>query len=142
MKTDASSVALTPLLVVRGAARAIDFYVQALGATETARIVHPAQGTISHADLSVGGAAFSVTEQTPGWNSDSPELLGGSPVVLQLQLHGGDVDALFERALRAGAAVVFPMQEFRGRRMGRVRDPFGHLWILSGPRARLETPQR
>jgi PhnB protein len=144
MKTHATLVTLTPLLVVRGAARAIDFYMKALGATETARIVHPAHGTIRHADLAVGGAAFSVTEETPGWNTDSPELLGGSPVVLQLQLplEAGDVDAFFDRAVRAGATVVFPLQEFRGRRMGRVRDPYGHLWILSGPPADLETTPR
>ena len=119
---------LVPLLVVRGAARAIDFYVQAMGAKETTRHVHEARGTVSHADLALGDAVFSVTEEARAWNSDAPESLGGSPVVLQLRTD--DVDALFARVCAADATVVFPLQDFCGERMGRVRDPFGHLWIL------------
>lgn len=126
MKTTTKLVAL---LVVKDAARAIDFYVGALGATETARYVDKVRGAIQHADLAFGDAAFSVTEEARAWNSDAPSSLGGSPVVLQL--HVDDVDTLFERLCRAGAAVVFPLQEFCGERMGRLRDPFGHLWILS-----------
>ena len=117
-----------PLLVVRDAARAITFYVQGLGAKETTRYLHPTKNTISHADLTVGDAAFSVTEEARAWNSDAPPSLGGSPVILQL--HVDDVDAAFERMCGAGAAVVYPLQEFAGERMGRLRDPFGHLWIL------------
>jgi PhnB protein len=120
---------LVPLLVVRNAARAIAFYVDALGATEMVSYMNKARGTVSHADLSVGDAMFSVTEEARAWNSDAPPSLGGSPVVLQL--HVEDVDAAFERVCRAGAAIVFPLMEFCGERMGRVRDPFGHLWILS-----------
>lgn len=119
---------LVPLLVVRGAARAIDFYVQALGAKEIVRYVHATRGTVSHADLALGDAVFSVTEEARNWNSDAPESLGGSPVVLQL--HTEAVDVLFARACDAGATVVFPLQDFCGERMGRLRDPFGHLWIL------------
>ena len=124
---------LTPLLVVRDAASALTFYVQALGAKEIARYLHPTKQIVSHADLAVGDASFSVTEEAPDWNSDAPPSLGGSPVVLQL--HVADVDAVFEATCRAGATVVFPLQEFAGERMGRVRDPFGHLWLL---RQRLE----
>jgi PhnB protein len=120
---------LAPLLVIRGAARAIDFYVQAMGAREIARYVHPGRGTLSHADLALGDAVFSVTEESRSWNSDAPESLGGSPVVLQL--HTDDVDRLFVRACAAGAAVVFPLQEFCGERAARIRDPFGHLGILT-----------
>jgi PhnB protein len=128
---------LVPLLVVRDAARAIDFYVDALGAKEVLRYTHPSKGTISHADLSIGdGARFALTEEARQWNSDAPPTLGGSPVVLQL--HVPDVDALFGRMCQLGAAVVFPLQEFAGERMGRVRDPFGHLWLLrqASPSAR------
>jgi PhnB protein len=82
----------------------------------------------SHADLALGDAIFSVTEEARDWNSDAPESLGGSPVVLQL--HTEAVDALFTRVCAAGATVVFPLQNFCGERMGRLRDPFGHLWIL------------
>ena len=120
---------LTPLLVVRDAASAIAFYVQALGAKESSRYLHPTKNTISHADLVLGEATFSVTEEARAWNSDAPPSLGGSPVVLQLRV--GDVGRVYETMCRAGATVVFPLQEFAGHRMGRVRDPFGHLWILS-----------
>jgi PhnB protein len=120
---------LVPLLVVRDGARAIEFYVQGLGAREIRRFVNKSQGTISHADLAVDQAMFSVTEEARAWNSHAPPSLGGSPVVLQLQV--GNVGAAFERMCTAGATVVFSLVEFCGERMARVRDPFGHLWILS-----------
>jgi uncharacterized glyoxalase superfamily protein PhnB len=118
---------LVPLLVVRDAARAIDFYIRALGATEVARCTRGA--AVAHADLVLGPARFSVTEEARAWNSDAPPSLGGSPVVLQLAVP--DVEAAFERLRAAGAAVVFPLVEFCGERMARVGDPFGHLWIVS-----------
>lgn len=125
---------LCPLLVVRGAAQAIHFYQRALGALLLARYEHGVDRPISHADLALGDARFSLTEELPEWNSDAPESLGGSPVVLQL----GVTDA--ERVVRclctSGASVVFPLQPFAGELMARVRDPFGHLWIV---RQRLET---
>jgi PhnB protein len=122
-----STLSLVPLLVVRDAAGAIDFYVRALGARERVRYLHR-QGTISHADLSLGDQAFSLTEEARAWNSDAPPSLGGSPVVLQLRVE--DVDAAFERMRAAGATVVFPIVEFCGERMARMRDPYGHLWLL------------
>lgn len=120
--------ALTPLLVVQDAPRAIAFYVEALGATETVRYWNKRHGTISHAELAVGDSAFSVTEESRGWSSDAPPSLGGSPVVLQLRV--ADVDAAFARMCTAGATVVFPLVDFCGERMGPVRNPFGHLWLL------------
>ncbi len=120
---------LAPLLVVRDAARAVEFYAVALGATEITRYIDKTNSAISHADLAAGDATFSVTEEARAWNSHAPPSLGGSPVVLQLQL--GDVDSAFARMCEAGSVVVFPLQEFCGQRMGRVRDPFGHLWLLS-----------
>jgi PhnB protein len=128
LMNESATPRLIPLLVVRDAARAIEFYTRGLGATEIVRYVDKRRGTISHADLAVGDATFSVTEEARRWNSDAPPSLGGSPVVLQL--HVEDVEALFERMNRAGAATAFPLQEFCGERMGRLRDPFGHLWIL------------
>jgi PhnB protein len=119
---------LTPLLAVRGAERAVEFYIHALGAREIVRYVNKEQDPLSHADLAVGDAIFSVTEEARAWNSDAPPSLGGSPVVLQLRVD--HADALFESMCRAGATVVFPLQTFCGERMARVRDPFGHLWIL------------
>ena len=122
---------LVPLLVVRDAVAALDFYVRAFGAAEVAVYVNKINETISHADLAIGEVrvtCFSVTEELRAWNSDAPPSLGGSPVVLQLQVD--DVDVALARALREGAEVVFPLSDFCGDRMARVRDPFGHLWIL------------
>jgi PhnB protein len=130
---------ITPLLVVRDAARAIDFYVSALGASEKVRYLHEGRGTISHADLCVGDATFSVTEEERRWNSEAPPSLGGSPVVLQLRTDG--VDALFHRMCSAGATAIFPLQEFCGERMARLRDPFGHLWIVSERLEELSTEE-
>jgi PhnB protein len=130
METNDVTVKLVPLLVVREAARAVDFYERALEAKEVARFVHTPSGTISHVDLVIAGAAFAVTEEARAWNSEAPPSLGGSPVVLMLRVD--DVEARLEAACRAGVEVVFPLEEFRGERMARVRDPFGHLWILAG----------
>jgi PhnB protein len=129
MKVAPAFPTLTPLLVVRGAAAAIDFYVAGLGAREVARYVDRGRGTISHADLAIDDLAFSITEEARAWNADAPTSLGGSSVVLQLRV--AHVDAAFERMHRAGATVIFPLIEFCGERMTRMRDPFGHLWILS-----------
>jgi PhnB protein len=122
------SEALTPILVVRNAAAAIDFYVEAFGARETARYTSPS-GAISHVDLVIGRAPFAVTEEAPAWNTDSPASLGGSPVVLLL--HVGEVERVVARACELAAELVFPLVDFAGERMARLRDPFGHLWIVS-----------
>src|SRR5262245_2712502 len=111
---------LAPLLVVRGAADAIDFYVRALGARLSARYDHGAERRISHADLVIGGSVFAVTEEARAWNSDAPPSLGGSPVVLQVSVT--DADAALESMCDGGATVVYPAQELFGERMARVRD--------------------
>jgi uncharacterized glyoxalase superfamily protein PhnB/predicted kinase len=119
---------LVPLLVVRGAARAIDFYERALGARVLARYEHGEPRHLSHADLALGNLLFSVTEEARAWSSDAPESLGGSAVVLQLFV--GDAKATLRALQEAGARTVFPLQDLLGERMARVRDPFGHLWLL------------
>ncbi|MCG8423951.1 MAG: VOC family protein [Proteobacteria bacterium] len=119
---------LVPLLIVKDAISAIDFYRRVFGARELVRYMNNVLGTISHADLMIGETLISVTEEAPGWNSDAPGSLGGSPVVLQLCVD--DVDVQFKKACAEGATVVFPVANFCGDRMGRLRDPFGHLWIL------------
>ncbi len=124
---------VVPLLVVRGAARAIDFYVGALGARVFARYEHGAERHVSHADLTLGDRRFAVTEEAHAWNSFAPPSLGGSPVVLQLSV--ADAEATFASLCDAGATVIFPVQELLGERMARVQDPFGHIWLL---RQRLE----
>jgi PhnB protein len=131
---------LMPLLVVRDAPAAIDFYVGAFGATEIARLMNKRNGTVSHADLMLGAWSFAVTEEAPAWNSNAPPSLGGSPVVLQLQVE--DVEAVFERMLKAGATVVFPLTDFCGERTARLRDPFGHIWIVSRPVEELSVEEK
>lgn len=120
---------LTPLLVVRDAARAVEFYVEALGATEVARFKNARTEKVSHVELALASARFALTEEARAWNSDAPPSLGGSPVVLVLEVD--DADRSFDAMCSAGATVVFPLQEFAGERMGRLRDPFGHLWIVT-----------
>jgi predicted kinase/uncharacterized glyoxalase superfamily protein PhnB len=119
---------LVPLLVVQGAARAIDFYVRALGAKVLSRYEHGPGRHVGHADLALGDALFAVTEEVRSLNSDAPASLGGSPVVLQLFV--ADTEGTVTSMCDAGATIVFPVQELFGERMARVRDPLGHLWIL------------
>lgn len=129
MQSNETPPAVVPLLIVRGVASAVDFYVAAFGAHERARTVDRRSGAPNHVDLAIGDTALSLTEEAPAYASVAPPSLGGSPVVLMLSVER--VDDCFERACRLGAAVVFPVIEFCGERMGRLRDPFGHLWIVS-----------
>lgn len=130
---------LVPLLVARGAREAIDFYVRALGAEVLALYEHGSERRVSHADLRVSTTKFAVTEEAPSWNSDSPLRLGGSPVVLQLFVL--DIDAIVAAMCVAGASVVFPVRELLGERMARLRDPFGHLWLLRQRLEELSVPE-
>jgi PhnB protein len=108
-------LSLIPLPVVRDAASAIDFYVRALGAREVVRYMKSRRDKVSQADLAIGEAVFSVTEEARAWNSDAPASLGGSPVVPQLRVE--NLDAVFETMCAAGSTVVFSIVEFCGERM-------------------------
>ena len=120
---------LFPRLVVRDAAAAIDYYCEALGATELARYAEPT-GTIVHAEIQVGDDVFSVTEEAGGDLNRSPSSLAGSPVLLTLVVD--DASATGDAMVAAGAEVVIPIEDrYYGRREGRLRDPEGHLWIIS-----------
>ncbi len=116
---------LVPRLVVDDAAAAIDFYGKAFGAVEVERTAH--NGTIVHAELSFDGVPVMVKDADEF--DPAPGTLGGTPVLLTVDTV--DVDALGQRLEAAGATVVFPIsdQDY-GRRDGRFRDPFGHLWIV------------
>jgi PhnB protein len=132
-KAKSSSVPLHPHLIVKDAPRAIDFYVQALGAEEVVRYADPnLGGMIVHAELTLGGAKFTLAEEHREWHNVSPRSLHGSPVVLMFAVK--DADAVAARMQAAGAQVVFPINDqFYGKREGRLMDPFGHLWIISQP---------
>lgn len=118
----------TPMLVIRDAARAIEFYKTAFGATEIMRLTDP-DGAIAHAELQIGDSIIMLAEENPEFNA-SPQRLGGSTVILNLYVE--DADALMQQAVDAGAEIVFPIKDqFYGDRSGRIVDPFGHIWIIS-----------
>ena len=119
---------LQPRLVVRDAPKAIDFYVTALGAEEVERYAEPS-GKIVHCELRLGGHSFSLTEEDLD-HSPSPLAVGGSGVLLRLTVP--DADAVGQAMESGGAEVIIPIEaRYYGPREGRLRDPFGHLWIIS-----------
>jgi PhnB protein len=120
---------ITPHIVVRGAARAAEWYGQALGAVERSRVAVPG-GKLMSVELWFGDSAVMVADEFPELGVLSPQSIGGTPVVLNLFTE--DVDALWRRAVDAGAEVVHPLQDqFWGDRQGQITDPFGHRWGLA-----------
>lgn len=127
--TPAGYPSVTPYLIVRDAARAIDSYEEAFGATERLRLRTP-EGKVAHAEIEVSGSPVMLADEMPEWGTRSPETLGGSPVAISLYVD--DVDARFRRALAAGASERRPVQDqFYGDRSGTLIDPFGHEWMLA-----------
>ena len=121
---------LTPHLTVRDAAAAIEFYKKAFGAVETVRHAGPDGKTIMHASLRIGDSPFMLNDEFPEMGGKGPQALGGTPVTIHL--YSGDVDALFARAVAAGAKVTMPLaDQFWGSRYGQLEDPFGHRWSLA-----------
>ena len=114
------------MLSVRNGARAVEFYKAAFGATALFRVENES-GEVA-AQLSVGRAEFWVADESPQHLNFSPESLGGGSVRLLLMI--ADPDAAFERAVAAGAKVVWPVANEHGWRVGRVVDPFGHHWEI------------
>jgi PhnB protein len=119
----------TPYLVIKDAARAIEFYKRAFGATEIVRMADPG-GRIMHAEIRIGDSPIMIGEEMPERGARSPESLGGSPV--SIFLYVDDVDALSTQAVSAGAKVLMPVQDqFWGDRYGKLVDPFGHRWDVA-----------
>jgi PhnB protein len=121
---------INPYLVVRNAAKAIEFYKKAFRAEERFRINGPDGKTIMHAELKIGDSVFMLTEESTVMKALSPESIGGSPVSLYVYVK--DVDAVFNQAVSEGATVLNPVKDqFYGDRSGYLRDPFGHLWSIA-----------
>jgi PhnB protein len=121
---------LSPLLSVRNGIRAVEFYKHAFGANELSRI-DDGQGSIV-ARLSIDKSEFWLADEAPSYGNFSPESLGGSTVRMILTVD--DPDALFARAVRAGATVVDAVSDKDyGWRVGRIADPFGHHWEIGKP---------
>ncbi len=122
---------IAPWLSVRGSARALEFYKAAFGAAEVYRFDGPGGSVVAR--LSVDGAEFWLSDESPEHGNFSPESLGGTSVRIILTV--ADPDAFFAQARKAGASEVYPVTEGHGWRVGRVVDPFGHHWEIGRPLA-------
>ena len=117
---------VTPYLIVKGAAEAIEYYKNVFGATELMRMPDPS-GRIGHAELKIGNSHIMLADEFPEMGHRGPQSLGSSPVSLLVYVE--DVDKIVERAVAAGAKIMKPVQDqFYGDRSGFIQDPFGHLW--------------
>ena len=126
---------LSPYLMVRGAAKAIAWYQAAFAAEETEHYDH--EGRVGHSSLKINGGVLMLSDEYPEYvevvGTMSPDALGGTTCTVNLSVD--DVDAWWARALAAGEAHVLrpPTDEFYGRH-GKLRDPFGHVWGITGPK--------
>ena len=127
-RTPEITTTLAPWLCVRGGARAVEFYKSAFGATE---LFLMGEGDSVVARLSIQGAEFWLSDESPEHHNYSPESLGGTTVRIILTV--SDPDAVFARAVNAGAKEVYPVTEEHDWRLGRVVDPFGHHWEIGRP---------
>lgn len=118
-----------PYLVMKNAARAIDFYTKAFGAKELFRMPTP-DGKIGHAELLIGDAHVMLADEQPEMDAFGPDKFGGSPVMIMVYIP--DVDAAVNRAVEGGATLTRPVKDqFYGDRSGVIRDPFGHMWNVA-----------
>ena len=121
---------VTPHLVVRNAAQAIEFYKKAFGAEERGRFEMPG-GMVGHAELKIGNSVIFLADEMPGpGGSQSPHSVGGSTCTLNIYVE--DVDKLFDQAVNAGGKSLMPVADmFWGDRYGTITDPFGHVWSIA-----------
>jgi PhnB protein len=120
---------VTPYLIVGDAAKAIEFYKQAFGATELFRMEAPG-GKIGHAEIKIGNSPIMLADEMPEMGYMSPQSLGGTPVSIMIYVE--DVDTVAGQAVAAGAQVLKPVaDQFYGDRSGSFADPFGHQWHVA-----------
>jgi PhnB protein len=130
---------VTPHLICRDAAKAMEFYIAAFGA-EPMFSLPDKQGRLMHGSMTVNGAMVMLMDEYPEHGAKSPLTIGGSAVVLHMQVP--DVDASYKRAIDAGAKPLMePADQFWGDRYGSVVDPFGHSWSLATTKQQL-TPEQ
>ena len=132
---------ITPQLIVKGAAQAIEFYKKAFGATEITRMPGPG-GIIMHAALSIGDSRFYLNDEVAGQHGGvAPIPLTRGTVVLNLYV--ADCDKIFNQAVAAGAKVTMPLaDQFWGDRYGQVTDPYGHVWAVATRKEELTLAER
>ena len=123
---------VTPRLVVRDSAAAIAFYRDAFGAVEVGERFQGPDGEVIHAEIRIGDSVVMITEEKRSEApARSPEALGGAASAI-MATYWSDVDAVWRRAVAAGAEIIHPLaDQFYGERGGRLRDPFGQQWMLS-----------
>jgi PhnB protein len=122
-------IGMSPYLVVRGAAEAIDFYKRAFGAVELYRLNDPDGQRIGHAQMQIGASEFMLADEYPDFGAVSPATLGGSPITLHIDTE--DADGFVAQALTEGATLQRAVkEEFHGSRRGMVQDPFGYSWSI------------
>jgi PhnB protein len=120
---------VTAYLIIQGAARALDYYKKAFGATEIMRFPGP-DDTIAHAEIKIGDGVVMLADEAPDMGYQSPQSIGGTPV--SLLFYVADVDARFAQAIKAGGKVQRAVQDqFYGDRSGTLEDPFGHIWTIA-----------
>lgn len=119
---------VTPYLIIKGAAEAIEFYKKAFGATELFRMDH--EGKIGHAELKIGDSPIMLADEHPGMGYVGPATLGGTPVSLLIYVE--DVDTIYKQAIAAGGVELKALQDqFYGDRSGTLKDPYGHVWTVA-----------
>jgi PhnB protein len=120
---------VTPYLSIDGAAAAIEFYGEVLGTKERMRMPGP-DGKIGHCELELGDSIIMLADEFPDMGVRSPKSVGGTPVTISVYVD--DVDQVFERAVKAGANALRPVEnQFYGDRAGQFEDPFGHRWSVA-----------
>jgi uncharacterized glyoxalase superfamily protein PhnB len=121
---------VTPHLVIRQCAKAIEFYKKAFGAEELCCIRGPDGQSVMHAELKFGDSVVFLCDECPDYGALSPQSLNGSPVTIHVYVN--DADAAYQRAVAAGATATMPLQNmFWGDRYGKLKDPFGHHWSIA-----------
>ena len=121
---------ITPHIIVKNAAEAIEFYKKALGAEEREICNGPDGKSVMHAELKIGTSILMICDEFPDHGAVGPKTIGGTPVTLHV--YTKDTDAAFKRAVDAGATAKMPPQDmFWGDRYGQVVDPYGHVWSFA-----------
>lgn len=120
---------VTPHLIIRDCAKAIDFYKQAFGAKEIYRSLMP-DGKVMHSMIQIGDSLVMMADEFPSMGAASPNTLGGTSA--SLHIYTQDADTLFRQAVDAGAEIIMPLNDmFWGDRYGVIQDPFGHRWAIA-----------
>ena len=120
---------VTPHLVIRDAAKAMELYKKAFGA-QSVSVHHTPNGKVMHADLKIGDSRVMLADEFPGTPCLSPQTVGGTTNVLHIYVE--DADSRYNSAVAAGATALMPVMDmFWGDRNGQLRDPFGHVWAIA-----------